>query len=245
MGERRLNIPGTHNFRDTDGYPARGGVTRAGQLYRSDSLHAVPAEGIAQVAALGIEVIVDLRSPGEISKAGGSLRVPGAQVVEVPIFGGSRRSMAGDAEVTLERMYRMTLHDYGPQIAEAVTVIAATDTAPTLVCCTAGKDRTGLVVALALHVAGVEERAIVGDYAQSALNLDGPWLNEAATDMVSRGVPLSPNLFAVLGGSPAAALSNVLSWLTGLHGSIEDYLINHGMPRTAPAALRAKLIRPV
>ncbi|MGV1005595.1 MAG: tyrosine-protein phosphatase [Candidatus Nanopelagicales bacterium] len=245
MSDHRLNIPGTLNFRDTDSYAAAGGVTRAGQLYRSDSLHNVPPEGISQIAGLGIEVIVDLRSPTEVRNAGGAVQVPGAQVVSVPIYGGSRSSVAEDEEVTLERMYRMTLQDYATGLAEAVTVIAATGSAPTLVCCTAGKDRTGLVVALSLFLAGVEQRGIVADYVQSALNLDGPWLTEAATDLVSRGVPLSPRLFAVLGGSPANALIGVLAWLAATHGSVEKYLIGSGMPETAPAALRAKLIKPV
>ena len=46
--------------------------------------------------------------------------------------------------------------------------------------CTAGKDRTGLVVALALEAAGVERTAVVADYTQSALNLDGAWIERGA-----------------------------------------------------------------
>lgn len=243
VSERRLNIPGTHNFRDTDGYPAGGGVTRAGQLYRSDAINFVPADGLAMIAGLGIEVIVDLRSAAELRKTGGPPKLNGAAVIPVPIFGGSRPSFADKEEVTLERLYRTILRDYAASLADAVTVVSATDNSPVLVCCTAGKDRTGLVIALILTLAGVDRRGVVADYAQSALNLDGPWLNEAATDLVSQGVPLSPRLFSVLGGSPASAMGNILDWLIAEHGSVTNYLIEAGMPETAPAALRAKLIR--
>lgn len=243
VSERRLNIPGTHNFRDTDGYPATGGVTRAGQLYRSDALDLVPAEGIAMILGLGIEVIIDLRSAAELRKAGGPPKLDGAAVIPVPIFGGSRSSFTGQEDLTLERLYKTILRDHAESLAEAVTVIAGTGDSPVLVSCTAGKDRTGLVIALALTVAGVERRGVVADYAQSALNLDGPWLSDAATDLVSRGVPLSPRLFSVLGGSPANAMGNILDWLAREHGSVINYLLGHGMPEAAPEALRKKLIR--
>ena len=40
-----MRIDGTHNFRDVGGYPAIGGHTRAGQLYRSDALTRITATG--------------------------------------------------------------------------------------------------------------------------------------------------------------------------------------------------------
>jgi protein-tyrosine phosphatase len=55
------------NFRDIGGYPATGGVTRRGVLYRSDSLHYLTAEDLPAFDALGIKAIYDLRRAGEIA----------------------------------------------------------------------------------------------------------------------------------------------------------------------------------
>ena len=58
----RIDVDGTHNFRDVGGYPAIGGRTRPGQLYRSDALSGVTAAGVADLAGLRIGVVIDLRS---------------------------------------------------------------------------------------------------------------------------------------------------------------------------------------
>ena len=70
---------------------------------------------------------------------------------------------------------------------------------------------------------------MVADYTQSALNLDGAWVNEAMSALVSRGVPISPRLFEALGGSPDHAMTGVLGWLDQEYGSVIGYLMAHGM----------------
>jgi hypothetical protein len=60
----------------------------------------------------------------------------------------------------------------GPNIGRALKVLADPDSGPTLVHCAAGKDRTGVVVALALSLAGVQRDAVVADYLRSAERAD-------------------------------------------------------------------------
>ena len=56
----------------------------------------------------------------------------------------------------------------GPEIRAALTVLGATtSSAATAFYCKAGKDRTGLVAALALHCCGASDDAIVADYTRS------------------------------------------------------------------------------
>ncbi len=234
----RLAIDGTHNVRDTGGYPAVGGRTRPGQLFRGDALTAVTASGAADLAALRIGVVIDLRSPLERSQDHSRSVLPGAVQVWLPIVGGSRSAAVDDEPVGLESLYRQVLTNCGWTLTAAVSVIADSGERPVLVHCTAGKDRTGLVVALALEAAGVERTAVVADYTQSALNLDGAWINAAMTALVSRGVPISPALFEVLGGSPDHAMSDLLGWLDDQYGSVLGYLQAHGFLPDAQVALR-------
>jgi protein-tyrosine phosphatase len=239
----RLEIEGTHNFRDVGGYPASGGTTRCGQLYRSDSLAGVTATGAADLAALRIGVVVDLRSALERSQDHSRSVLPGAVHVWLPIHGGSRSSLVdADGVFSLEQLYRQVLDDSAWTIAAAVSVIADSGPAPVLVHCTAGKDRTGLVVALALEAAGVDRTAVVADYTQSALNLDGAWMNQALTALVSGGVPISPALFEALGGSPDHAMSGLLAGLDEQYGSVVGYLMVHGFLAESVEKLREKLV---
>ncbi|MGB7983234.1 MAG: tyrosine-protein phosphatase [Candidatus Nanopelagicales bacterium] len=238
----RLAIEGTHNLRDIGGYPALGGHTRAGQLFRGDALTAVTATGAHDLAALGIRVVIDLRSPLERSQDRSRSVLPGAVTIRLPLVGGSRSALLDDEPLGIESLYRQVLTNCGWTLTAAVSVIADSGSQPVLVHCTAGKDRTGLVVALALEAAGVERTAVVADYTQSALNLDGAWIDEALTALVSRGVPISPALFEVLGGSPDHAMTGLLRWLDAHYGSVLGYLQAHGFLPGAQLALRAKLV---
>lgn len=240
----RMAIPGTHNFRGTGGYPAVGGRTRHGFLYRSDVLARVPAEGLEQIASLGIRRVVDLRSPAELA-SNGPVELPGATTFNVAIYGGSHDSMmsAMADDISLERIYRHTLIDSCREVAQAVALVGQSP-GPVLVHCTAGKDRTGLVVALILAAVGVQRSAIVADYTESALNLDGPWLDQAVSDLVSRGMPISNRLYQVIGGSPARTMEKILEWVPAAYGSIAEYLTTNGTPPAALKSLRANLVVP-
>ena len=239
---RRIDIGGTHNFRDVGGYPATGGRTRHGQLFRSDSLCFLTASGAADLAMLRIGVVVDLRSRLELGQDHSGVVIAGAQHVHVPIHGGSHSSIVEGEGISLERLYRQILIDSARSVATAIAVIAESGSAPVLVNCTAGKDRTGLVIALTLEAAGVDRDAVVADYTQSALNLDGEWLDSTMTRLVSNGVPISPRLFEAIGGSPDHAMSRVLEWVDHAYGSAADFLTAHEVPEDSVERLREKLV---
>ncbi len=238
----RMPVEGTHNFRDVGGYPARGGHTRPGQLFRSDSLARLTPDGAAELARLGLGVLIDLRTELERRQDHWSSRVPGAIHIHLPIHGGSRTSIMKDGHVSLEELYLAVLRDSGWSLTAAVSIIGEALDRPVLVHCTAGKDRTGLAIALALEAVGVDREAVVADYTQSALNLDGDWMDQTLTSLVSNGVPISPALFEVLGGSPDTAMSRVLAELDAVYGSVTGYLLAHGMQEASLELLNRKLV---
>jgi protein-tyrosine phosphatase len=221
-GMSSITIEGTFNARWSD--------ASANRLARAAALDAVGDAGVAQLADLGITRIVDLREPGE-------RRTPPhpVPVVPVPLY-----NLPGGppATGTLETIYDFMLHERGTELTRAVAAIA---TAPgaVLVHCTAGKDRTGLVIALALLAAGRSEADVVTDYALSAGVVRAARLTHV-TDLLG-ALHLAPaehdDALRLHLDSPAEAMRHALHTLAGLGGATA-YLTRHGLNAAELHALR-------
>ncbi|KAI8951389.1 protein-tyrosine phosphatase-like protein [Xylaria longipes] len=112
----------------------------------------------------------------------------------------------------------VTLDESGPEILEALQTLISTRTpAPTLVHCTQGKDRTGMIVALALLILRVPTDAIEHDYLLSQPGLE-PERKERVAEMVSIG--LTP----AWGDCPRELVQRVRGHLDVRYGGVEGYL---------------------
>ena len=80
---------------------------------------------------------------------------------------------AGTDPTDLTDHYVDYVENAGANVARALRVLGDPDSGTTLVHCAAGKDRTGVVVALALSLAGVTREAVVEDYLRSAERAEG------------------------------------------------------------------------
>lgn len=231
----RLDVPGTYNFREV-----APGVLAPGRLYRSDALHRLDRTGRRRIRELGIRRVIDLRSTFD-RRIGGRdrLRGTGAVRVSIPIDGAPRRMDL--ATITLADVYRTILLDHGPALGAAVREIAAAEGA-VLVHCTAGKDRTGLVIALTLSALDVERDLIIADYAATAANLAGEWTERMLRKVRRFRVRLTDNLSGILSGSPAETLAETLEWLDREHGGTQAYLEAAGVDADVRAALRRTLL---
>ncbi len=113
-----------------------------------------------------------------------------------------------------------------------------------LVHCTAGKDRTGLVVALALLAAGVDRAEVVADYALTSANLAGPWADAMLARMREAGAEIGPDLEEIVTASPAELMEAVIARWDAEWGSPSGYLRAYGFTDADLAALTAALLRP-
>jgi protein-tyrosine phosphatase len=215
-----ITIEGSYNARWSD--PA------ARRIARAAALDGVGTAGTAHLAELGITRIIDLREPGE--RGTPAHPVP---VVAVPLY-----NLPGGppATGTLETIYDFLLHNRGTELTRAVAAIA-TAPGPVLVHCTAGKDRTGLVIALALLAGGRRVADVVADYALSsgvvrAARIDHVNGLLGALDLAPAALDDALRLHL---DSPAVAMEHALRTLAGLGGAV-DYLTRHGL---LPAELTA------
>lgn len=112
-----------------------------------------------------------------------------------------------------------------------------------LVHCTAGKDRTGLTVALALRAVGVARDDVVANYAETEARLRGPWLEEKL-ELLRRFVGDDAEQYTeVLVTSPAEVLEEFLDTVEdGSREATRPYLRAHGMTDAELDALTARLL---
>jgi protein-tyrosine phosphatase len=231
---RELDWEGLLNVRDLGGQPlVGGGETRFRAYVRADNVEALTTGGWRALVDYGVRTVVDLRFEGEreIDPPAG-LPIRGLHHPIVPQLGDPDRAeidtlaMSADPPESTTLVYGSMLDRYRERFGEAVTAIASADDGGTVLFhCMAGKDRTGLIAALLLSVAGVERRAIAADYALSAGNL-GP----AIDAWVSAGVDeRERDLRRRIGAAPAEAMLAVLEALDEGHGGPESYLVRAGV----------------
>jgi protein-tyrosine phosphatase len=239
-GERRVELAGVLNLRDVGGYPADGGQSvRWRTLLRSDALHLLDPEGAAVLGGFGLRTIVDLRTAMEAELAPSALGglAASARVRHIPI-------LAGDLEelpLELGAIYEFIIDHCGQAITEAISVLAAEDGLPALVHCSAGKDRTGIVVALVLALLGVPDEVIAADYALSATYLDAE--RTPAIGQLQASTGLGDELTKLLLSSPPELILAALARVRAVSGSVESYLRERGLSTMDVSRLREALLR--
>ena len=255
MRSRTLDWEACRNARDLGGLPLRsGGETRFGAIVRSDTLRQLTPAGWQSLTAYGVRTILDLRFQVEIESdeslaagPGGLSRALGMPVAEraarpahvctivVSVLGQPDRelgahfdaiSRAQPEEVASTRaVYLEMLDRFRSNFAAAVAAVADAPDGGVLVHCHAGKDRTGLVVALLLGVADVERDSIAADYALSGTNLASSlagWIDDGddAEEREHR---------RRVGLSPKQAMHEVLEGLDERYGGVVSYLAGAGL----------------
>ena len=250
-----LELEGAANARDLGGLPlAGGGATTNGVLLRADNLQDLTAADVNRlVDELGVRLVVDLRTGLEVSLEGPGplVRDPRAEVrhrslypesgeltdVDADVFPWqARRREATHEDSPAVRAYLGYLRDRPDSIVAALRDVAHAPGA-TIVHCAAGKDRTGVVCALALAVAGVTREAIVDDYLATGDRIEALMARLLA----------SPTYAADLDGRPVhghaprrETMERVLDVLDDNGGAL-GWLDRAGFGAGDAAALRARL----
>lgn len=165
-----LAIDGLINLRDLGGLPtASGTTTLPGRLLRSESPHSLSDSGLRELLDLGIGAVVDLRTTSEREQRPSPLTEAGVHTSHAPIF--TDDEDYPDHLTTAAEVYCWWLRERQNGVAAAMSAVADAPSAPILVHCHAGKDRTGVVIALVLRLAGVGIDDIADDYAVSGVQL--------------------------------------------------------------------------
>lgn len=234
---RRLDFPGLLNARDLGGYPTvDGSTTRWRSLVRSDDLSQLTREGLQALSSFGIETVVDLRWPDEVTAS------PSPVATELPHIRYEPFSLctptqdewrARRADNTAKELWnRAMLEHLRTELRQVLEIIATASDGPLLFHCVAGKDRTGVLAALLLALADVVPEAIAYDYAASFENLCPAYLQRYAD--------AEPAAVIEALQCPEQGVHNMLAYLEKIGGT-HAYLEAIGMEREHIARLRSRL----
>jgi protein tyrosine/serine phosphatase len=255
-----IDLEGAVNVRDLGGLPTvDGGSTVPGRLLRSENLQELSPADIAKlVKEIGVTTVVDLRTTGELEVEGPAPldAVPAVRHVHHPVLrelGNTTQAVSEALLVTkLEQdrarypddittgHYLGYLEERPDEVTGALRDIATADGAA-IVHCAAGKDRTGVIVALALTVAGVEPDAIVADYAATGDRI------EAILDRLRRSRTYARDLSdrPVQAHLPRAeTMRAFLEQLDVRYGGLPRWLAANGFADDEFSLLRDKLREP-
>ncbi|KAA1422748.1 tyrosine-protein phosphatase [Mumia zhuanghuii] len=232
------------NLRDLGGLPTEdGAATSYGVLFRS----AMPSaddrglDGVAWPPSL----VLDLRSSAE-SGPDHPLAVAGSTVRQISLLealrpdgpqSASPEIVARMATGGLEALYLGMLEVARAELAQVATLVADHDGA-TLLHCAAGKDRTGVAVAMLLRTAGVERDAVVKDYLATGASMDAVLqrLRLAPPMDVSRPAPRS--YLAI----PQEAIDAVLDVWDAHPGGTAGWLHDAGAESAVIDRVRERLV---
>ena len=216
-GIRNVQLRGIQNVRDLGGLRGRRGFIPHERFFRAATLAAASDEDRDDLLRRGITLDIDLRTVFEAIEKRDRLSSDSR-------FEYRRVSLVGAGIPDLFRsgglrgLYVHVLESHQAAIRNVFHAMAIHDHGAVLYHCTSGKDRTGMVTAILLDLAGVDRDAIVHDYAISAR-----YLGRSQES------------------SPGPAIATFLDLLDTHFGGARAFLAHIGLPEGEIRALLVKL----
>lgn len=204
---------------------------------RGDSVCRLTDRGRRSLLEDGVRTIVDLRGPQELQRDPNPFANVPEQVryVDLPFNDAATSKLIQGMPTGAER-YRTMLDEDRSRIAAIMTALARAERA-VLFHCYGGRDRTGMVAAMLLRLAGVPDAEIVLDYVATDERM-APRYDEWRTEMDEQRRARFDRAIA----EAAVPIEAALRHLDERHGGVEGYLVASGVAREDLAALRSALI---
>ncbi|MGC4153144.1 MAG: tyrosine-protein phosphatase [Propionicimonas sp.] len=185
---RELAWDGYVNCRDLGALPVPGGQTQPGRVARGPRREMVTSMGWQAARSWGLRAIVDLRCPDEVGRRPGDPAVREDDLSGITVFSAPTEDHS-DAEfrrvcfpiLDSPAYWQHSLRILPGLVRSCLETIAAAPPG-TLIHCSAGRDRTGMITALLLANAGVAAEAIADDYAESVRAMAGVASNAPTFD---------------------------------------------------------------
>jgi len=253
IGERRLPLQGSVNFRDLGGYQTRDGRRiKWGKIFRSDHLSRLTDADLVFLERLKIQSVCDFRTSTEVGKRPDRFPIGAARKhLHLPID-----HLKFDPTDLFEKLKRgdtswltreFLIAGYISNIDRSAAVwgavfklLAEPDNLPLVFHCTGGKDRTGTCAALILLALGVSEKMVIYDHGLS---------NTFLTDVVEKiyaqfeALAINRRKIAPYFSAPRYCIEALLAHIRKKYGSAADYLkLKAGVTEKMLGRIREELL---
>jgi protein-tyrosine phosphatase len=213
-----------------------------GRIFRSQGLHALTDEDVRKLLNLKLQLVCDLRSARERRLHPGSWFVKcNARLLHFDIRADVRAANRALLDIVrkdpTERGAReMMIASYATfpkTFAEALKTIwqailpdRVDERLPVLVHCSAGKDRTGFVMAMMLSALGVSRDDIISDYMQTRTFMVGNQPHNIAAESIGAllGFVPPPEALSVISSVTPQFLHASFAAIERDHGTVDRYL---------------------
>ena len=250
LQSRDLVWDGCLNVREFGGVPTRdGGETRFGAMVRADSVRQLSDAGWQALVDHGIRTVIDLR--GDYERAEDPPAEVPVGVVHAPFLEAGEAeweeigkeldtavAAAADVAAATRDVYLIFLERFRSNVARAVRAVANAPDGGIVIHCAGGKDRTGLLSAFLLYLAGVDSEEIAADYALSEERLrprHEAWFEAAESEEELERLRR-------IAQTPAASMVGVFAELERRYGGVEAYLRDAGVTDEELALVRERLL---
>lgn len=233
---RVLTLEGINNFRDYGDYPVTGGGrVKRGALWRSGQHVGASDNDLAAIAPLGILTVIDLR--GDSERELNPCRRHEGFAAEVLKCEGETAALAShidaaagvvnetDARAAMCRLYaEMPYRENLVGVMRRYFAALGSRDGASLIHCFAGKDRTGVSVALTHHLLGVHPDDMMADYLLTNVTMQGRTFTGNPGKDHDKYASLSAEASKALGGVKEEYLDSAFAAMRDSHGSVDGYL---------------------
>ena len=238
--EKCLMLDNCPNFRDLGGYATLGGgATQYGRFYRADCLSKLGEADIETLVDQDICTVVDLRHESELARAANPLaQHPDFEYYNISLVDGAAGPNDMDAmPESLAQMYKDLADNAQPQLERVFRILLYKEDGGAVFHCAAGKDRTGVVAALLLMLAGVSDKLVVDDYA-ATYPLMRPVFDSQLAEAAAHGMNVPAYLFQ----SEPENMRQFIEHINAAYGGAENYFETLGFSRDEIEALKTLLV---
>ena len=200
-------------------------------LFRADSMHRLTADDQQTLLGFGLRTVIDLRRTRELA----ALPNVFASSAEVTY---RHQNLVGDEPLPYsladgtpaDRIfgsYSSWIEHREEQVGEVLATLAEPGALPALYHCAGGKDRTGVISAMLLELAGVAKETIAEDYGLTARYLWDRWQSEPPE--VEGGAVLRDWRDYQREFCPPESMLKVLDFLETRYGGAEGFARSAGL----------------
>lgn len=226
---RVLPLAAVQNGRDLGGLTGDAGAIPIGRFFRTGSLSHATEQDKETLLARGVSTDIDLRTYWEAAFSPDALANDGRFHYErISLYGFGLTDWVSYTWGKRGNTYVNALEDHREPFRRVFHAMASQPAGAVVFHCASGKDRTGIVAALLLSLAGAKRTTIVHDYAVSAYYLHP----EATTH---------EELAKAITASPPFAMEQLLEALDERWGGAEGYLRDAGLAEADIRTLRQRL----